>query len=58
MVYPGSREDIFQLLVDQVIMEGHILPWLQGGHSSAFILSGNHGGSWSTLAPERIFFSF
>jgi hypothetical protein len=34
-VYPGSREDILQLLVDQVIMEGHGLPWLQGGYSSA-----------------------
>ncbi len=39
MVYPASREDILQLLVDQVIMEGHGLPWLQGGYSSAFIQS-------------------
>jgi hypothetical protein len=58
MVYPGSREDILQLLVDQVIMEGHVLPWLQGGYSSALSGSGNHGGSWSTLAPGRIFSSF
>ncbi len=29
MVYPGSGEDILQLLVDQVIMEGHGLLWLQ-----------------------------
>jgi hypothetical protein len=56
-VYPGSREDILQLLVDQVIIEGHGLPWLQGGYSSAFSGSGNHLGSWSTLAPGRIFFS-
>ncbi len=54
---PGSKEDILQLLMDQVIMEGHGLPWLQGGYSSAVSGSGNPGGSWSTLAPGRIFFS-
>ncbi len=57
MVYPASREDSIQLLVDQVIMEGHGLPCLQGGYSSAVSGSGNHGGSWSTLAPGSIFFS-
>ncbi len=58
MVYPGSKEDILQLIVDQVIMEGHGLPWLKVGYSSAFSGSGNLGGSWSTLAQGRIFFSF
>ena len=57
-VYPGSREDILQLLVDQVIMEGHGLPWLQGGYSLAFSGSGNQGGSWPTHAPGMIIFSF
>jgi hypothetical protein len=58
MVYPGSKEDILQLLVDQVILEGNGLPWLQGGYSSAFSGSVKDGGSWSTMAPGRIFFSF
>ncbi len=26
MVYPGSREDILQLLVEQVIMDGMVYP--------------------------------
>jgi hypothetical protein len=36
MVYPDSKENILQLLVDQVIMEGHGLPWLQGGYIQFF----------------------
>ncbi len=58
MVYTDSKEDILKLLLDQVIMEGHYLPWLKVGYSSAFSRSGNHGGSWSILAPGSIFFSF
>ncbi len=42
MVYPGFREDFLQLLVDQLIMEGHSLPWVLEGYTQ--FLKG-HGGS-------------
>ncbi len=32
MVYPSSRVDILQTLVNQVTMVGHDLPWLHGGY--------------------------